>query len=402
MMKVPGSDEVIEVVRGGIARTGEVDVAAGSWVRLGDALGVVVAIGPEGADVALVDGLPRPGDPVRAIDPPTVPAAASAAGRVLDALGRPVDGGPGLPPAAPPAPRMPWTGARLGGPWLSTGLLGVDALAPVASGTSTLLTCPSAAALHEALLTVLATARPGLAVLVAPALAPVPRARLAARLATLPADGWIAVTADVDDPPRAREQALATALSLARAASAAGQPVLVAVDALHHVADAVTAQDASLRRARGPFGWAVRTSQVVAALTDLPASATGAPITVLATAVVDRPGLTDHLDPWFDRVVPHDAPPGPGLLPRVSPADLPPGPLGAGVQPDDLARQGDRVRALLRREAEATALASLIADPEHRAAAARARARLARFDQRAGTPVDVATVHARVAEALQP
>jgi hypothetical protein len=341
-MELPDAGRVLQLLRAGVVRVGAVDAPFGARVTVGGGEAVVVRVGPEETGLALISGAARVGDVVTDARPLTLPTEPRF-GRVLSPFGVAQDGG-----AAYDGPRARWRAPSLSmsasssSAWVRTGLRSVDLLDPLTTGGSRLWTGAGTGLLE------LVCAFVSGEVLVAMPGAPRSEVQRVRRAAPSAAILWTGPEA----PP------LAVVQTLRAAVLAAPKARVTLVHGLGRAAAAARALSVPLSTGRDPFGWPLSFDAEVAAVGD----AAGEGRVVLGTAVLDAPGLEDHLVPWFDAHTRFDAAPL-GRLPRVHCGDAPSSKLGPAPLPRDLRRDAGVLRARLGAASREADVASLFGRP---------------------------------------
>ncbi len=348
VMLSPGAGKVIEVRRGGIAIVGEMPLAMGQHVQLGQARGVVLELRDETVVVGLLHGSPDADHVVQAAPDPGVPVGPEWLGHVW------TEATDGQHAPRPPAPS--YVRANPAEAWLSTGFRALDSLAPVTDRTALLLVGQD---VNNALLAMASTPREAAQILLLPCASAAELQRARRKLGPM-APHTVIVTSSPAAPQLAHLGLLDAAASLIESLRVE-RPVVVIAPDLHRIAIAARALDRALGRARDHVGWSLRTGQLVSSLTDRCAGV-GHPVSMFATASLEEPGLDDHLVPWFDRT--HHLVPAtrPRMLPALDPARL--SPARNFLLPRQQRIQADTLRAELVFLAQQRDLATVTRDPD--------------------------------------
>ncbi len=366
-MDAPGAGTVVQIHRAGVIRVGWVDLPMGARVRVGSATGVIAAVRTEDLLIQLQSGSVGIGDRLQVIGeaPPPLPV---------------------IRPFAPLERRL----------WWPTGSASIDLIEPMSDRIGSLWICPTPTSRTDMLTTSLSLPRPGKQVVVLPAATPhlVERwQRHASRMGTQ------LLVARNTDPPRAHLDVLDQALARAIELRDAGNPVVLAVDGLGLAARSARDLARVMGQARDPFGWPMALGQQLARLTDHTPIGSS-PLTVIAAAVLDEPGLFDALTPWFDHRVELERPARRGLLPTVQLQRVPVTKLGSRWLPRGLRRRAGLLKLIVGARAAERSLVAITQDLELQERVQLMAEHLSVLSQPVGTALDASQLEQMVPEDL--
>ncbi|MEZ4473370.1 MAG: FliI/YscN family ATPase [bacterium] len=291
----PGS---LLAVKGEVLRLALPGARVGERVRVGGVLAEVVGFEVSEA-VALplepAAGLASGAAVVRESDAPRLPAVDALVGRIIDGLGRAVDGGPALPPpswpvhrrAPDPLVRAPVTAA------LPLGVRVLDALCTLGQGQRLGLEAGPGVGKSTLLRQIAAQAEVDVVVL---ALIGERGREVGAFLARLPAETRaraVVVVARADDPPLVWLRAAEVATAVAEGHREAGKSVLLLMDSLTRVARAIRTVGVAAGEPVTRRGFPVSLATEVARLLERAANDGHGTLTALYTVLVEGDAVDD-------------------------------------------------------------------------------------------------------------
>jgi FliI/YscN family ATPase len=296
----PGAPGSVLSVIGEAVRVSLPGARIGARVRLGDdVLAEIVAFdGLEAVALPLTpaSGLTS-GSPVVVLDAAAhLHASTAVLGRVLDALGEPVDGGPPLPPERDwpltrPAPD-PLTRRPIERP-LPLGVRVVDAVCTLGAGQRIGLQAGPGAGKTTLLAQVAATTAADVVVLGLVGERGREAAELLARLSPAARARTVVVLSRADDPPLRQLRAAECATSLAEYFRAQGRDVLLLVDSLTRVARAIRVVGVSRGEPATRRGYPPSLSTLLPALLERAGNDAVGTLTALYAVLVEGDDLDD-------------------------------------------------------------------------------------------------------------
>jgi flagellum-specific ATP synthase len=285
-------------VRGTVIRLALPDAELGERLALGDGLLEVVGFdGVEATAQALTAGLrPRSGAPVhRLATQALVPTGPGLLGRVLDGLGRPMDGGPPITEhlqplhqrAPDPLTRQPVNRA------LPLGVRAIDGLCTLGAGQRVALEAGPGAGKTTLLSRIAAHTAADVVVW---ALIGERGREIGALLADLPQAvraRTVIIAARADDPPLTWLRAAQLATRIAEAARDRGQDALLLVDSLTRVARAIRTVGVAAGEPTTRRGFPPSLSTLIAALLERATNGPTGTLTAVYAVLIEGDGLDD-------------------------------------------------------------------------------------------------------------